>query len=130
MSKKQSSTLNTTKAVRSNYVKDENLDEEIKRVATRLAYLRNRKKTGVPGGEARKKTLKRYGADFAYYKYWVKGKDYLRQYKDLRKAATVANKRFVSFHNRLMQVIERFGSEQEKEALRITMGNNNEEIKI
>lgn len=131
-SKKQSSTSTkkATKAARSNYVKDEDLDEKIKRVTTRLAYLRNRRKTGVPGGEARKKTLKRYGADFAYYKYWVKGKDYLRQYKDLREAAMVANKRFVSFHNRLMQVIEHFGSEQEKEALRATMGNNNEEIKL
>lgn len=117
-----------TKSTRNKYVKDDELDDEIKRTQHRLFYLRNRKKTGVAGGESRKNKLKKYGADYAYYTYWVKDRNFTTKYKQLREDMTVTAKRFVTYHNRIMEVVNKFGTEQEKDLLKKITGNINETI--
>lgn len=121
-------TTRKTKATRNKHVKDDELDDAIKRTQHRLFYLRNRKKTGVAGGESRKNKLKKYGAGYAYYTYWVKDRDFTTKYKQLREDMTVTAKRFVTYHNRIMEVVNKFGSEQEKDLLNKIMGNVNETI--
>ena len=121
-------TTRKTKATRSKHVKDDELDDEIKRTQNRLVYLRNRKKTGVAGGDSRKSKLKKYGADYAYYTYWVKDRNFTVRYKQLRDDMTVTAKRFVAYHNRIMEVVNKFGTEQEKYLLNKIMGNVNETI--
>lgn len=116
------------KATRNKYLKDAELEEEIKRTRHRLCYLRNRQKTGVAGGESRKKKLRKYEADYAYYTYWVKDRNFTSKYKQLREDMTVTAKRFVVYHNRIMEVVNRFGTDQEKDSLKKIMGNINETV--
>lgn len=121
-------TTRKTKATRNKYIKDDELDDEIKRTQHRLFYLRNRKRTGVAGGESRKNKLKKYGADYAYYTYWVKDHNFTTKYKQLREDMTVTAKRFVTYHNRIMEVVNKFGTDQEKDLLKKIMGNINEMV--
>lgn len=113
------------------YIKYDELDEAIHATEARLYYLRNRKKTGIPGGLSNKdKKNKMHDADYAYYNYWVMNRDFLAKYKNLREEMTVSAKRFVTYHNRIMRVVDKFGTDAEKDALKKIMGNNAEELSI
>ena len=113
------------------YVKYDELDEAIHATEARLYYLRNRKKTGIPGGVANRVNKdKMRDADYAYYHYWVMNRDFLAKYKSLREEMTVSAKRFVIYHNRIMRVVDKFGTDAEKNALKEIMGNNAEELSI
>lgn len=127
-SQSSKTTTKKTKAIRNKHVKDDELDAEIKRTQLRLAYLRNRKKTGVAGGESHKNKLRKWGSDYAYYTYWVKDRNFTLKYKQLREDMTVTAKRFVAYHNRIMAVVNKYGTEQEKDLLNKIMGNVNETI--
>ena len=121
-------TTKKAKATRNKYVKDDELDDEIKRTQNRLVYLRNRKKTGIAGGKSHKNKLRKWGSDYAYYTYWVKDRNFTIKYKQLREDMTVTAKRFVTYHNRIMAVVNKYGTEQEKDLLKKIMGNVNETI--
>lgn len=121
-------TTKKVKATRNKHVKDDELDDEIKRTQNRLVYLRNRKKTGVAGGKSHKNKLRKCGSDYAYYTYWVKDRNFTIKYKQLREDMTVTAKRFVTYHNRIMEVVNKFGTDQEKDLLNKIMGNINETI--
>ena len=102
------------------YVKAEELDDEIKFVERRLAYLRNRKKTGIPGGLSRAKGKKGKPLDTAQYQffyYWTREKDYVAHYRKLRDNMVKSGKSFVAFQTRLFEVVDKFGTAEEKEKL-------------
>ena len=127
-SQSSKTTTKKVKAKRNKHVKDDELDDEIKRTQHRLIYLRNRKKTGVAGGESHKNKLRKWGSDYAYYTYWVKDRNFTIKYKQLREDMTVTAKRFVAYHNRIMTVVNKYGTEQEKDLLKKITGNINETI--
>ena len=103
------------------YVKAEELDDEIKFVERRLAYLRNRKKTGIPGGNAKAKGKKGKPLDSAQYQffhYWTREKDYVAHYRELRDNMVKSGKSFVAFQTRIFEVVNKFGTAEEKEKLK------------
>lgn len=126
--------LDNKKKKKSKVVNDDRLDDEIKKVSRRLAYLRNRKKTGVPGGKyaakRRSHNTKEYNADYAYYKYWVKDRNFSQNYIKMRDDMAAVTRQFVSYHNRILYVINKWGTDQEKALLKSVIGNNNEKIEM
>lgn len=113
-------------------VKSEELDSEIIRAEKRLYYLRSRRKKSGVETPLRKRTeeKKEHNADYVYYKYWVKDRNFTQKYIRLREDMVVSAKHFVAYHNRIMKVVNMFGSEQEKAALKAVLGNNQEELKM
>ena len=103
-------------------VRDDKLDDEIKRTQKRLRYLMNRKKTGFPGGRVTKnphcRIKKKVIEDPEKKFYEVEVKDYMfiNKYKQYREAAVQAGKMFSMYHGRLWNAIHKYGTEQEKEA--------------
>lgn len=103
-------------------VRDDKLDDEIKKVQTRLKYLLNRKKTGFPGGRVTKnphcRVKKKVVEDPEKKFYEIEVKDYrfVNKYKTYQEAAVQAGKMFSAYHSRLWNVINKYGTPEEKEA--------------
>jgi len=108
---------------------DEDLDDEIRKAQQRLWYLRNRKRTGYPGGRktnkphVRCKKKQQTKDDELFYEQQIKGYLFVNRYNEYKEAMIQTSKRFVAFHNKVYKLVHKYGTEQEIEAFNKIAGN-------
>lgn len=109
------------KGARNKMTLDVDLEKEIRKAENRLYYLRNRKKTGFPGGRVTKnpkvRGIKKEDKEFLFYNDEIKTKHYLSKYKTYQEAAIQAGKMFTAYHTNCYNAINKFGTEEEKNNL-------------
>jgi hypothetical protein len=103
-------------------VRDDKLDDEIKKAENRLRYLMHRKKTGFPGGRVTKnphcRVKKKVVEDpeKKFYELEIKNYMFVDKYKRLQESAVQAGKMFSMYHSRVWNAVNKYGTIEERTA--------------
>ena len=125
-------TTNTAKKNKKRYstrvYSEDDFEKELKAAINRVNYLRNfrAKKLGIKKNPVKKKAQNRTAAmlerdrDYHFYRFWLKEhKDILAsKYINLKTGMIGSAKTFTTFHSRLWNVTQKFGSDDDKKFIK------------
>ena len=99
------------------HVQEKDIPAEIRALEKRLSYYKNKYKR-ISNGKSRVNNYeKEYQADWQYYRYWTKEKDWKKNYDKLYNNMVKTSRRFITFQNRLIKVFDKMGTDEQKRDL-------------